>query len=443
MSDTGHYAASRTTGFPLYEIINVPLIRYGGWLASNTATLIVSIICVFIFGQIVLKMKSRYPEILTVIFALFPHFLANASITLDYLWALSLGLGGFLALLHRKEKWAGVLVGLSTGFRPTGIVFVVPFSLWLYVKEKSLQRIFHFALFAGLCGLAAYAPALSTYGASRLSPSSYAPTLGARLDLMVILFLYKGSQFLGTPATIFLLVLFFHLLVKRKLFLRRDVSLLFWSAALAFLFPFFFYCDEPAYLLPVFPFLLIFLDQAVSRKALVLFLVLCLSYNFFNIDRYSKEDLDARPLREEGLSVVKGIRISFIRGVYAEEHFQRKVILALRNKLPKMKLGEKAVVLLNMENGLPLHFANRDIESPEQESGDRVPFRTVKAFIGKSRFEDTYFFELMGKDDFQKVMRVSENIYYLEKARRMLIVWEGYDVEAYGARRINLEELFQ
>ncbi len=187
IAGSGRYSASRTTGFPLYEIINTPLIRYGGWLAANIAALVVACICAFIFGRIALKMKLPHPGILTFLFVFFPHFLRSASITLDYGWTLTLGLAGFWALLDDKEKMAGVLVGLSAGFRPTGILLAVPFSLWLNAKKKSPKRIFNFVLLAGLVGLAAYGPALSRYGVSRLLPSSYAPTLAAPWGLMAIL----------------------------------------------------------------------------------------------------------------------------------------------------------------------------------------------------------------------------------------------------------------
>lgn len=415
--------------------------HYGNWLASNSATLIISIVCVIIFARIIYRLDCHYSKILLILFVLSPLYLINSATTMDYVWALGLNLAGFLALLHNREKLGGALVGISAGFRPTGILFLFPFSIWLWLKYKSIKKVLFFILFTTSLGVAAYFPVLYKYG-TQLLLHKYEPSLSSKLDLHLIYFLYKGARLWGTLASIYLLIVLAYLLIKRKLFNKNSFSALFWSILIIYLSVFLFYCDEPAYLLPIVPFLLIFLDKVLPRRYLILFMLLCLSFNFINIDVYPQKGMDLRPTRLEGYKVIKNIQPHIARGAYLEELYQRRIILAARNKLLKIDLGDNAVVIIDVP--LKISFKNSNFELPQKESKDKIAIENLKGYAGKSIFRNTHLFGLMSYDNLKKTTQLTRNVYYVgRRTKRTLMIREGYNIDNFGAKQITYEELLE
>src|SRR3990172_4133273 len=72
------YVASRFPGSPLYEIINSFLIG-GGWLATNTATMIISFLAAIIFGKILNILHIQNKAVIILTFAFMPVIWINST----------------------------------------------------------------------------------------------------------------------------------------------------------------------------------------------------------------------------------------------------------------------------------------------------------------------------------------------------------------------------
>src|SRR5262245_48751888 len=85
-----HYVASRTTGFPLFEIALAPLVHLGGWRLSNLFPLLAGL--GFVQALFYLSDRKQFAQpLLTIItLAFLPVVVKNASSTMDYLPALAI-----------------------------------------------------------------------------------------------------------------------------------------------------------------------------------------------------------------------------------------------------------------------------------------------------------------------------------------------------------------
>ena len=63
--------------------------------------------------------RLAHPELLTLILAIHPLFFYNATVTMDYVWALGMVLAGFDLLEQERFGWAGLALGLAVGFGMT------------------------------------------------------------------------------------------------------------------------------------------------------------------------------------------------------------------------------------------------------------------------------------------------------------------------------------
>lgn len=438
------YFFSRTTGFPIYEIINIPIIHNFGWIGSNTATLLISIMCLIVFLRILYKLTSiRHPVLLLVSLTIFPHFLVNSVSTMDYIWALTFDLAGFLAILNKKEKLGGILVGISGGFRVTGILFIVPYIFWQYIEKRPLKKIIGFTTITIISWLIAYSPVILKYGFSLLTPGRYSPALSSNALLHILYVIYRGSKLFGTLACMFLIFIFIYIFLKKRPILKEKLSILFFSVFFIHGLFFLIHSDEPAYLLPIVPFLFIFLERILPGKYLITFIILLFSYNFFDISRYSDEDADLRPLKAEQHSVIKNLKPSLTGGLYLKEIRRRKIIMALRNKLPRMNLGEKAIVINYEWADHYINVKNTNYIFPEKRGNTELEIENIKDYIGKSKYHDTYVFYKINFEDFKKILKFSNNIYYIEGSRRMIKILENFNIEDYSAKRITFENLIK
>src|SRR5436190_24345073 len=65
MWETGTYARSRSTGFPLYEIAVTPLVAGGAWVASNAFSLAAGLGVILLMYRLAADRTLRHPFITT------------------------------------------------------------------------------------------------------------------------------------------------------------------------------------------------------------------------------------------------------------------------------------------------------------------------------------------------------------------------------------------
>lgn len=94
------YHPSRFPGYLFPEYFNALLIHYG-WIATNAATMVISLISVVVFAKILneLNVKNR-GGVLVITYAFLPILWINSTVTIDYMWALAFILLTWLFILN-------------------------------------------------------------------------------------------------------------------------------------------------------------------------------------------------------------------------------------------------------------------------------------------------------------------------------------------------------
>ncbi len=263
--DTGDYFPSRLPGNPLHELVTTIFIP-GGWIATNLATAVVSLAGVYLFGRIVRLHGLPDSAILVAGFAFTPLLLINSIATMDYMWALTAILGAYYCVQTGRPIWAGVLIGVTAGFRLQGaaIWLLLAFLAWRQDRKADLAPMT--AAAAGVT-LLAYAPVLVVYGLDFLN---YFDASVGYQDVLRLL----GKEALGVIGGLGVLAgLAISLPRLRSLpdDLRFDPAVGAWLLFIAIYFVSFLQLPhEIAYLIPVFAFAFLLMGRYFTRPALAL-----------------------------------------------------------------------------------------------------------------------------------------------------------------------------
>jgi hypothetical protein len=283
MWQTGHYVRSRTSGFPLFELAVTPLVNVGQWYLSNLLPLAFGLIAILAFLSLGRKGELRSPFLATLSFAFLPVVVKNSASTMDYIPALALLMWAYMALLERKWLWAGALIGLACGFRLTSGLFIIPSCLYICFVERRFAPPLRVLGIAAAAGLIAYSPVLLTYGV--VSPRHWIPDIGPDLRSRLLSGGYYALSLFGIVQTVLLCCTFLIWAVRRA----RDTAdwpfaafhianIAVWLGLFAVL------PDEPEYLLPLVPSVILLLDRVVDKKTFALIAVVLLSYHFVQLD---------------------------------------------------------------------------------------------------------------------------------------------------------------
>jgi hypothetical protein len=277
---TGIYSPSRSLGFPLYELTIAPLVAMGGWIATNALSLIAGIAIFFSLCRLAGRGHFRHPLLVMLSILFLPIFCKNATVTMDYLPALALLLWAYVFLQETRWDLAALLIGLSVGFRPTGILFIIPAALLIVQTCHSKAILFRALAISGLTAAIAYSPLLFAH--NFLAPVP-APRSSAIQHLAFVAF--HSLRFLGLAQTLLLAALVGSSWRKRE---RKRVAaptadfhllnMAVWIG-LFFLLP-----DEPEYLLPALPSLIFMMDRILKKPAFIAAVFILLSYHFVQLE---------------------------------------------------------------------------------------------------------------------------------------------------------------
>jgi hypothetical protein len=261
--DTGDYFPSRLPGNPLHEFVTTLLIP-GGWIATNLATAAVSLAGVYLFARIVKLHALPEPAVLVTGFAFTPLLLINSIATMDYMWALTALLGAYYCALTGRPLWAGVLIGMTAGFRFQGAIVWLPLA---YLAWRSGRRDDLVPMTAAAAGMAliAYSPVLVVYGLDFFN--YYDASVGYQ-DVLRLL----GKEALGVIGGLGVLVALAMSYARLRALPRdalADPVLGAWLILIAIYFVSFSRLPhEIAYLIPVFPFGFLLMGRYLTRTAL-------------------------------------------------------------------------------------------------------------------------------------------------------------------------------
>lgn len=270
----GIYHPSRFPGYPLPELFNSLIINYG-WLATNIATMIISLISVIVFAKILKELNIKNKGLLVVTYAFLPILWINSAITMDYMWALAFILLTWFFIIKKQYVLAGLMMGLAIGSRITSAALILPF-LYLILSDKNVKNVIYYLITACITALILFLPLFFQYNLSFLA---YQPV---NIGIMVIL--KNISYRFGTLALFFGLILFIwssksvlHKILKRDnltLFLLFSIGI---TLVLYLKAPY-----ETAYLIPAVPFVLILMNNVSKKKFFIILCILLISNAFIS-----------------------------------------------------------------------------------------------------------------------------------------------------------------
>lgn len=167
IAETGVYEVSRLPGHPLYELVLSALwpINHSYFFYNLLSALISAGVVVLVFC-ISSELKLKQAFYWSLAFGFIPVFFIASTYTIDYNFALFFILAAFLALLRKQYWWLGIALGLATGFRISSLGFLLPFTLWLGLRNfRALLKMY---TAAGLLAILVFLPPFFTYGLSFL-----------------------------------------------------------------------------------------------------------------------------------------------------------------------------------------------------------------------------------------------------------------------------------
>jgi hypothetical protein len=297
---TARYAASRTTGFPLHEILVTPLIQYGSWYLSNLASLLSG---VGLFAAIVYldrRHRLSHPVLCLLSICFAPAVLVNSSTTMDFAFGLTTLMWAYVAVLEEKPVVSALLIGVSVGFRPTNGLFIVPVLVYTYSKEQRLTSILLPAITAFLVGLVSYSPALLTHGI-RAPEKSVSVFWDTRTRLLITG--YKYLSLFGILQTMAIASILLRAVWRRPALSWKSPFLAFHATNIVlWTLLFLLLPGEPEYLLPMLLSVVFVADRLLNRTAFAALTVLVLSFNLVQLDMLGGESGD----REIAISVQPG-----------------------------------------------------------------------------------------------------------------------------------------
>jgi len=243
------YYPSRMPGYPVPEFGSALVIK-GGALATNSLTLLISIVGLWYFAQIASKLALPHRAVIVIAFAFTPLLWINSMTTMDYMWALTFALGAYYFLIQRNSVLAGIMLGLAIGSRSTSALMLVPLLAYMW-RDGQKQEIRPFVVALTAVSLVAWAPGYWRYGPGMLT--FYDAKVGY---LNVLRLLGKDTLGLfGSIAVLLAVAISLPRLARLPLDFLRDKHVMVWVLAIAVTaLAFARLPHEAAYLIPVYPF---------------------------------------------------------------------------------------------------------------------------------------------------------------------------------------------
>ncbi len=419
----GEYLPSRLPGFPLHELVTVPLVR-GGWVWTNLSTVLVSLVGVYLFARILAELNLPHKGVLTVAFAFTPLLWINSMTTMDYMWALTFILGCYLALIRGHSLLGGVCLGLAVGFRMTSVWAALAFLVWLW-RERRLRSAIPFLGALGVTSLIAYSPVLATYGLRMFN--FYDAKVGI---LPVVKLLGKDTLgIVGTLSVIAALIISLPRLTRLPRDLARESHLALWVAmVLVFFISFTRLPHEVAYLLPVFPFGFFFMARYFRRTVLVGATAMILFAGFVDVTTPGDE-LDRNSI--SGAEIGRGMMLSDLDTLKNQRDFAEE--------LAGISLPPHSVVLtgfiypqlvMRNKDRLDIGILDRDYGaiSMLSDRGEAV-----------DRERDVRYVWLLKYDTFQELREEGYGFFYVRDAAKSSAAVFGYRPGYFGANRLALK----
>jgi hypothetical protein len=311
----GSLIPSRYPGYLVHEVPTAVLNALGGSVATNLGSLVMAIIALFQFGKVCKCLKINNYDLLILLIAANPVYMAAATYTIDFVWALALFLTGFHWYLRARYLAAGVVFGLAVGARLCTFILVLSIlGAEVALRRLSWTKVRAIALccfVAGTCYWYSFVHASHTMGFLTYSIGNW--SVWGHLARLV----YKLLYLFGLQSVLALVVL--AVLLRREFRknwsgINQYVIILSGFAASGTLYMFYKVPVKVFYLLPllfVLSFALGVVD--VRRPVLKTLIAIQLSYMFVSLN-VARPDVESHATRGQmGLWIEEGFAIKNVR----------------------------------------------------------------------------------------------------------------------------------
>ena len=280
------YVLSRPPGYFPYEALCGLLYFLGGMVATNCATVAMSLLLLDSFLGVCERLVVPHRHLMAAAMAIHPIYWAASTSTIDFIWALGCFFVGFRLLLNHRHFGAAAMLGLSVGIRLSSVLMVAPLLISGIIERPRDARVWMTAALASAIGVALYLPEFIASGNSFAFLTYY---IGEwTWSGHIARFLYKNVYFWGLPTTLFLCAAAPALIRALAAAERRFRATIIMSLAILFGFEALFLKIpvQRAYLLPMLPFALILLALAMRDRPRLLMAItlLIFSYNFVSLN---------------------------------------------------------------------------------------------------------------------------------------------------------------
>lgn len=420
--DKHEFYPSRLPGYPVPEL-SYALVVKGGWVATNSLTIAVSLLGLWFFANIVRELKVPNGALLVIGFAFQPLLWINSMNTMDYAWALTFILGAYYFLITERTVFAGIMLGLAIGSRLPSAVMLLPFTVYL-VRDDRADELRDFFVWTIVIPMLAFLPIIWTYGPGFLN--FYDAQIGVRT---VIRLLAKDAVGLIGALAIGLGVLVsLPRLAKLPRDFVHDKQVMTWVLAIvgvAFVFgrlP-----HEAAYLIPLFPFAFLVIGRYFARPVLAAVIAMMLLTNFADL---------TTPGDGESLGSLRTLRPG--QGMLLSNRDTMNAQLAYTRNIENNDLPEDSVISIGFlypqfavlnRNKLKLGILGADTSS-------------ISQLTDKGKAEDIAhrrtFVWLLDFADFEKKKQQDVTFFYTQDAGISTAVLYGYRPGILGAKVLDL-----
>ena len=413
---------SRLPGYPVPEFASAAVIK-GGWLATNSLTLLVSLVGLWFFARIVSKLELPNRGLMVAGFAFTPLLWINSMTTMDYMYALTFVLGSYFFLLRRETGWAGLMLGLAAASRSTSLLMLVPFVayLWRDGKRGETRDLLVFTL---VVPVIAYLPIAWKYGPGFLT--FYDAKVGY---LNVLRLLGKDCLgLLGSLAVLGAIAISLPRLTRLPGDFVRDKNVMVWIIAIAIGIAVFSRLPhESAYLIPIYPFGFFVMAKYFQRVVLTATIAVIVFAGFVDLTSPGDE-INARAFTHAHLG--QGLLLSNRDTMQAQIRFVHQIenYDIPDNTVVSLGFVYPQFAVLNRDN-LDIGYLEKDTNSISQLS-DKGKAENVA--------HKQVFVWLLDYADFQKYQRQGYNFMYTVDAGRSTAALYDYRPSLFGATLIDL-----
>jgi hypothetical protein len=412
----GTYHVSRFPGFPVYEILQTPIIALGGSFASNSSSLILFLFSVVVFRKLICEWNIPHPDLLLISYTFLPILWKNSAVTMDYVWGMAGILASFRYVMQKKVVVAGIILGLAAGTRISHIVFLLPFFFVFKNDEKKQWLIL--SLSAVFTAIVCYLPVIRSEDYLSLAKDFLNDAGGYSPVKRIGVIAYRIVFSIGVLGCVSIAAV---LVMSRRRFpviFHSTVTIASAAVCVTGIILFAILPDEREYLIPIFPFFLILLSHIADRKQFTVITAALLSYGIFSID-----------VIEHSIAHPK-FDLKIQRGYLVKEYSDRNEIGKKRSRLSRTAIPDSSFVMIGMG---PMFWLDNPLVKEDRIKEKEFRHDCARLLSGK----EVLFIYALYKPQLDDLRRRGYTIYYWDEMKEYLQSFIGYSLPDEAIRPVN------